>query len=255
MGDVVDGGEADLHPGRAAGEGERDVSVDPLDAVAAPVGDHRGGVGDGGDGLERGHRLAGDGGYRDLPGDVTPRVLVLAEVVGPGVLGDEEGYVRLGGRRCHGGRRGSRALGRRPDLAGGVLAGEQVGAGRPRHDLLRAVPGRLDHLGVEQRDAGAVAYDAGADPRQDHPWWPEQIDVIARGHQLGGAAEHLDLVLEAASDQAAGGHPVHVVLGPHAASHQRRLEAVIGAPEECEFHRDIIERVLTSDSVAKTGKE
>src|SRR6478735_8538733 len=44
--DPVGGREADLEADRGAAEGQGDVGVDLLDAVAAPVGDHARGVGD-----------------------------------------------------------------------------------------------------------------------------------------------------------------------------------------------------------------
>src|ERR1700712_252242 len=97
--DPVQGGQADLDALRVAGEGQGDVGVDVLDAVAAPVRDHAGRVGDAGGGHEAGGRLVGQDGDGHLPGRLVPGVLVLAEGVRPaGAVAGEQRHVRVVGR-------------------------------------------------------------------------------------------------------------------------------------------------------------
>src|SRR3546814_3445316 len=81
--DAVLGGEADLHVLGQAGQVERDVGVDELHALGAPIADHAGRVGDAGNGGEATVRLAVDDGYAGLPGALAARVLVRGEVLGP----------------------------------------------------------------------------------------------------------------------------------------------------------------------------
>ena len=70
-------------PTGVAGEGQRDVGVDVLHAVGAPVGHHAGAVGGGRDGLERRERLVRHDRDRAVPRRLAVGVLVLGEVLRP----------------------------------------------------------------------------------------------------------------------------------------------------------------------------
>src|SRR3546814_18486066 len=109
--------DLDLHVLGQAGQVERDVGVDELHALGAPIADHAGRVGDAGNGGEAPVRLAVDDGYAGLPGALAARVLVRGDVLGPARIAVEERTVRFLAHGRHFDRPRGRVLRRAPGPA------------------------------------------------------------------------------------------------------------------------------------------